>query len=54
MSTITTTFQDAISQGIPSKVPELKAFDASINHAPKRKDILSDEEKELALRNALR
>jgi len=54
MSTITTTFQDAIRQGIPSEIPELKAFDASINHAPKRKDILSDEEKELALRNALR
>jgi urocanate hydratase len=47
-------FQQLILQGIPSELPPVKAFDASLNHAPKRKDILSVEEKKLALRNALR
>ena len=47
-------FQEAITTGIPSTLPPMPAFDASINHAPKRKEILSDEEKKLALRNALR
>ncbi|WP_026452509.1 urocanate hydratase [Aequorivita capsosiphonis] len=47
-------FKQQIQQGIPSTLPERQAFDSSINHAPKRKDILSKEEKELALRNALR
>ncbi len=48
------TFQEQIQQGIPSILPEPKAYESAINHAPKRKDILSAEEKKLALRNALR
>lgn len=48
------TFQEQIQQGIPSVLPQPKPFDPSINHAPKRKEILSAEEKKLALRNALR
>ena len=48
------TFKEQIQQGIPSILPERKPYDPSINHAPKRKDILSKKEKELALRNALR
>ena len=47
-------FRKAILEGIPEKLPEPKAYDESINHAPKRKDILSDKEKALALKNALR
>lgn len=47
-------FKEQIQQGIPSVLPEKKPYDPSINHAPKRKEILSKEEKELALRNALR
>lgn len=47
-------FKDQIQQGIPSILPKKKAYDTEINHAPKRKDILSEKEKELALRNALR
>ncbi len=48
------TFKELIQQGIPDVLPEIKDYESSINHAPKRKDILSKEEKELALRNALR
>ena len=48
------TFQEQIQQGIPAVLPQPKPFDATINHAPKRKEILSPEEKKLALRNALR
>lgn len=48
------TFKEQIQQGIPDQLPEKKNYDKNINHAPKRKDILSDEEKKLALRNALR
>ena len=48
------TFQDQIKQGIPSILPQPKPYEKEINHAPKRKDILSIEEKKLALRNALR
>jgi urocanate hydratase len=48
------TFQEQIQQGIPSILPQPKAYEANINHAPKRKEILSDDEKKLALRNALR
>ncbi len=47
-------FKELIRQGIPATLPEPKPYDPSINHAPKRKDILTDEEKKLALRNALR
>jgi len=48
------TFQEQIQQGIPSILPPKHAYDPSINHAPKRKEILSAEEKKLALKNALR
>jgi urocanate hydratase len=48
------TFKEQIQQGIPTILPQPKAFDHNINHAPKRKDILSTDEKKLALRNALR
>jgi len=48
------TFQEEILQGIPDVVPVKKNFDSKINHAPKRKQILSVEEKKLALKNALR
>ncbi len=54
MQTPTLSFKDAVSEGIPVELPSPKAFDESVNHAPKRKDILSDEEKKLALKNALR
>src|ERR1051326_4750771 len=47
-------FQKLVREGIPAKLPEPKRFDASLNHAPKRKDILSHEEKKLAIKNALR
>ena len=40
--------------GIPAELPEVKPYDPEINHAPKRKDILTEEEKVLALKNALR
>ena len=43
-----------ISQGIPNSIPPKKSYDPTVNHAPKRKEILTDEEKKLALRNALR
>jgi len=47
-------FQKTILQGIPSELPASKPYDPEINHAPKRKDILTKEEKKLALKNALR
>ncbi|REG88345.1 urocanate hydratase [Algoriphagus antarcticus] len=47
-------FQEQISQGIPNSLPAKKDRNSSVSHAPKRKDILSSEEKKLALRNALR
>lgn len=47
-------FQADIRTGIPEVLPELPAYDHSVSHAPKRKDILTPEEKKLALRNALR
>jgi urocanate hydratase len=47
------TFHEQIQEGIPSVLPQPKAYDTAINHAPKRKEILTAEEK-LALRNALR
>ncbi len=49
-----TDFQKEILAGIPDVLPPLKPYDESVNHAPKRKDILTAEEKRLALRNALR
>ncbi|NHM05635.1 urocanate hydratase [Flavobacterium sp. CYK-4] len=48
------TFQQQIQQGIPSTLPQPKPYDTAVNHAPKRKEILTEEEKKLALRNALR
>jgi urocanate hydratase len=48
------TFKELIQQGIPDVLPNKRDYESSINHAPKRKDILSKDEKELALRNALR
>jgi len=47
-------FKELIQQGIPDVLPDKRDYESSINHAPKRKDILSKDEKELALRNALR
>ena len=47
-------FKKEIMLGIPEELPEHPAYDPNINHAPKRKDILTPEEKRLALRNALR
>jgi urocanate hydratase len=47
-------FQKAILEGIPSELPLAKPYDLNISHAPKRKDILSKEEKKLAIKNALR
>ncbi len=48
------TFQQQIQEGIPTVLPQPKPYETDINHAPKRKEILSPEEKKLALRNALR
>ena len=50
----TINFQDEIKQGIPSELPKAKPYPIDANRAPKRKDILSGEEKQLAVRNALR
>jgi urocanate hydratase len=47
-------FKKAVLQGIPAELPSEKKYDDSVSHAPKRKDILTKEEKKLALRNALR
>lgn len=47
-------FQDDIRGGIPAVLPEPRERDPKVNHAPRRKDILTDAEKRLALRNALR
>ena len=48
------TFSDEIRMGIPDFLPEPMPYDNNINHAPKRKEILTQEERQLALRNALR
>lgn len=47
-------FQTLVLNGIPAELPAPKPYEAAINHAPKRKDILNAEEKKLAIRNALR
>lgn len=47
-------FKQSIREGIPAELPAPKPYDPEINHAPKRKDILTKEEKKLAIRNALR
>lgn len=50
----TKSFKEQITEGIPTELPSPKPYEVDINHAPKRKEILSEEEKKLALRNALR
>jgi len=50
----TAEFKSAILQGIPAQLPEKKPYNPSVNHAPKRKDILTNPEKRLAVQNALR
>ena len=47
-------FKTAIFEGIPKSLPSPKAYDPGANHAPRRKDILTSEEKKLAVSNALR
>lgn len=60
MSVVTSTepsreaFAALVSEGIPAQLPPHPGFDDSVSHAPRRKDILDQEEKELAIRNALR
>ncbi len=50
----TQNLKTAILEGIPSQLPTAKPHNSNANHAPKRKDILTDKEKKLALKNALR
>lgn len=50
----TDNFKDLVLQGIPDELPPAKSWDPSVNHAPKRKQILTSNEKKLALKNALR
>lgn len=47
-------FQKVVLQGIPAELPSPKSYDPEINHAPKRKEILTVNEKKLAIKNALR
>lgn len=47
-------FKKDIQAGIPSPLPSPRPYEPDVNHAPRRKDILTPAEKELALRNALR
>lgn len=50
----TDNFKDLVLQGIPDELPPAKSWDTSVNHAPKRKQILTSNERKLALKNALR
>jgi urocanate hydratase len=54
MAVINSTFKKEMAEGIPKILPQPKPYDTSVNHAPKRKQILSTEEEILALKNALR
>ncbi len=54
METTQIDFKEAILEGIPAQLPPKQKYDTSVSHAPIRKDILSPEEKKLAIRNALR
>ena len=54
MQTTKLSFKDQILEGIPNELPAPKPYDPQINHAPKRKAILSEPEKKLALKNSLR
>jgi len=47
-------FQEIILQGIPDELPDHPGFDETVSHAPKRPDVLSADEKKLAIINALR
>ncbi len=47
-------FRQDIEAGIPDQLPAPKPYDPSVNHAPRRKEILTEEERVLALKNALR
>ena len=47
-------FRKDITQGIPDVLPAPRPYDPDVNHAPRRKDILTPAQKELALANALR
>ena len=47
-------FKEQIQQGIPGELPPPRTYDPSVNHAPRRKDILTVAEKKLAIKNALR
>ena len=47
-------FRKAVCEGVPSEIPALQLAEQAVNKAPRRKDILSEKEKKLALRNALR
>jgi urocanate hydratase len=53
-SVATSAFQAAILRGIPEQLPAARPLNPQVSHAPRRKDILTAEEKQLALRNALR
>jgi urocanate hydratase len=50
----TADFKKLVAEGIPSELPAAKPYDPELNHAPKRKDILTGSEKKLAIKNALR
>ena len=43
-------FREAILEGIPDYLPELQEYDNTVSHAPKRKEILTNKEKKLALK----
>ena len=47
-------FREKVCEGIPAVIPDAKPYDNSVNHAPRRKEILTLDEKKLALKNALR
>lgn len=47
-------FRNSILEGIPEELPDAKPYDFSVSHAPRRKDVLTQAEKKLALKNALR
>ncbi len=51
---MTKNFKELVTEGIPDQLPKPKPYNVAVNHAPKRKDILTKEEKKLAFRNALR
>jgi urocanate hydratase len=50
----TADFKRLVTEGIPDNLPDVKPYDNNLNHAPKRRNILSNPEKRLAIKNALR